>query len=437
MPLLTASDLNVSYGDVEVFSDVSLEVAEGARIGLVGPNGGGKTSLLRVLVGHAEPSGGHVYGSSSVKIAYVPQVTPASAGGTIRDEVMLVFREVVRLEDDIASAAMAAGDGWRTPLAASAERRYSSLLARYEALGGHDYMNRTERVADGVGLTPQTLAKDAETASGGERTRAALAAALLAEPDLLVLDEPTNYLDFRGLAWLEKLLDGWHGAFVVVSHDRFFLDATVRQVWDLSHGRLRSYRAGYAKYRALRTEQAARQAKEYERQQEAIAREQAFIDRYRAGQRAREAKGREKRLARLGRIEAPDRDARAIHVAAGAVSRGPRVVAAAQDLRVGFLVEGVETELVAVPDLRAAKRLVHRRDRQQRHRQDDAASHHPGPAATAVWGSQDRREGHRRVPPAGGRLPTGSGHRPRGDAVGQKHPHIRGAGLPRKIPLHG
>ena len=93
MPLLTASDLNVSYGDVEVFSDVSLEVAEGARIGLVGPNGGGKTSLLRVLVGHVEPSGGHVYGSSSVKIAYVPQVTPASAGGTIRDEVMLVFRE--------------------------------------------------------------------------------------------------------------------------------------------------------------------------------------------------------------------------------------------------------------------------------------------------------------------------------------------------------
>ena len=354
MPLLTASDLNVSYGDVEVFSDVSLEVAEGARIGLVGPNGGGKTSLLRVLVGHVEPSGGHVYGSSSVKIAYVPQVTPASAGGTIRDEVMLVFREVVRLEDDIASAAMAletAGDASRRV----AERRYSSLLARYEALGGHDYMNRAERVADGVGLTPQTLAKDAETASGGERTRAALAAALLAEPDLLVLDEPTNYLDFRGLAWLEKLLGGWHEAFVVVSHDRFFLDATVRQVWELSHGRLRSYRAGYAKYRALRAEHAARQAKEYERQQEAIAREQAFIDRYRAGQRAREAKGREKRLARLERIEAPDRDARAMHVAAGPVSRGPRVVVDAQDLRVGFLAEGVETELVAVPDLQLSR----------------------------------------------------------------------------------
>ncbi len=350
MPLLTASDLNVSYGDVEIFSDVSLEVAEGARIGLVGPNGGGKTSLLRVLVGHVEPSGGHVYGSSSVKIAYVPQVTPASAGGTIRDEVMLVFREVVRLEDDIASAAMAletAGDASRRV----AERRYSSLLARYEALGGHDYMNRAERVADGVGLTPQTLAKDAETASGGERTRAALAAALLAEPDLLVLDEPTNYLDFRGLAWFEKLLDGWHRAFVVVSHDRVFLDATVRQVWELSHGRLRSYRAGYAKYRALRTEHAARQAKEYERQQEAIAREQAFIDRYRAGQRAREAKGREKRLARLERIEAPDRDGRAIHVAARPVSRGPRVVVDAQDLRVGFIEDGTETELVAVPDL--------------------------------------------------------------------------------------
>ena len=201
MPLLTASDLNVSYGDVEIFSDVSLEVAEGARIGLVGPNGGGKTSLLSVLVGHSEPTLGEVHRSSSLRIAYVPQVTPASSGGTIRDEVMLAFREIVRLEDDIASAAMeleTAGDASRR----AAERRYSSLLARYEALGGHDYVNRAERVADGVGLTPQTLAKDAETASGGERTRAALAAALLAEPDLLVLDEPTNYLDFRGLAWL-------------------------------------------------------------------------------------------------------------------------------------------------------------------------------------------------------------------------------------------
>ena len=116
MPLLTASDLNVSYGDVEVFSDVSLEVAGGARIGLVGPNGGGKTSLLSVLVGHLEPSVGHVYRPSGLRISYVPQVTPASTGGTIRDEVMLAFREIVRLEDDIASAAMeleAAGDASR------------------------------------------------------------------------------------------------------------------------------------------------------------------------------------------------------------------------------------------------------------------------------------------------------------------------------------
>ena len=106
MPLLTASDLNVSYGDVEIFSEVSLEVAQGARIGLVGPNGGGKTSLLRVLVGHSEPTLGQVHRSSGLRISYVPQVTPASTGGTIRDEVMLAFRDVMRLEEEIASAAM-------------------------------------------------------------------------------------------------------------------------------------------------------------------------------------------------------------------------------------------------------------------------------------------------------------------------------------------
>ena len=353
MPLLTASDLRVLYGDVEVFSDVSLEVAEAARIGLVGPNGGGKTSLLRVLVGRMEPSAGDVHVSSNLRVAYVPQVTPPSTGGTIRDEIMLAFREIVRLEEDIASAAIVL-EGAEDASRRSAERRYSSLLARYEALGGHDYVNRAQRAANGVGLTEQTLAKDAGTASGGERTRAALAAALLEEPDLLVLDEPTNYLDFRGLAWLEKLLDGWPRAFIVVSHDRFFLDATVGQVWELSHGRLTSYRAGYNKYRALRAERAARHAREYERQQEAIAKEQAFIDRYRAGQRAREARGREKRLTRLERIDAPERDVRAMHVTAGPVSRGPRVVAAARDLRVGFQ-NGAGTELVAVPSLELSR----------------------------------------------------------------------------------
>ena len=351
MPLLTASELKVSYAEIDIFSGVSLEVAEGACIGVVGPNGGGKTSLIEVLVGDREPAAGRVHRSSGLRIGYVPQLTRPSIAGTVRDEVMLAFEDVVRLEDEMAAAAReleVAGDGSRR----TAETRYSSLVARYESLGGYDYVHKMERVADGVGLTKDTLGLDAATASGGERTRAALARGLLAEPDLLVLDEPTNYLDFKGLAWLETFLARSGKAFVAVSHDRYFLDATAKQIWEIDQGRLHSYPGGYTKYRALKAERLTRQSKEYDRQQESIAKELDFIDRYRAGQRSREAKGREKRLARLERIEAPDQRERAIRIGAGTVLRGPRVVVDARELRVGFGLDGGATELISLPELK-------------------------------------------------------------------------------------
>jgi ATP-binding cassette subfamily F protein 3 len=350
MPLLTASELKVSYGEVDIFSEVSLEVAEADRIGVVGPNGGGKTSLVMLLVGQQEPTAGQVHRSSGLRIGYVPQTSRPATDGTIRDEVMVAFKDIVQLEDDIATAARElerAGDESRR----NAERQYSTLLARYENLGGYDYVNYLERVTDGVGLDEQTLSNAAASASGGERTRAALARALLADPDLLVLDEPTNYLDFKGLDWLEKFLNSSRRAFVVVSHDRFFLDATAKRIWDLDNGRLHAYNGGYTQYRVQKAEQQIRQSKEYERQQEFIAKELDFIARYHAGQRAKEAKGREKRLARLERIDAPDASERAIRLASASVSRGPRVVVSASGLGVGFA-EGGGSELISLQDVK-------------------------------------------------------------------------------------
>ena len=346
MPLLTASKLAVSYGDVNLFSDISLEVADRARIGFVGPNGGGKTSLLRLLVGEQEPYGGQVHRARGTRMGYVPQATQAAPSGTIRDEVMVAFKELLELEQAIADAALEvtqSNDG--------AERRYGSLLARYEAVGGYDFQNRMERVAAGVGLTEQTLASSAATASGGERTRAALARALLTDPDLLVLDEPTNYLDFKGLVWLETFLQKTHHAFVVVSHDRYFLDTVAGQIWELDHGRLRTYPGNYTKYRALKAEQLAGQIREYDRQQEFIAKEQSYIARYRAGQRSKQARGRKTRLARLERVEAPPPREQGMRVATSTVSRTPQIVARAQDLRVGFTSNGSRTDLISVPKL--------------------------------------------------------------------------------------
>ena len=349
MPLLTASKLALLYADLEVFSDITVEVPERARIGLVGPNGGGKTSLVRVLVGELTPNSGAVHRSAGLRIGYVAQTPSRVPVGTLEDEVMTAFAELRALEDELADSALGiqqADEAGRR----RAERRYSSLLQRYEALGGYDYRNLMERVTTGVGLTPETLATPAQAASGGERTRAALATALLTTPDLLVLDEPTNYLDFDGLAWLEAFLESFNHAYLVVSHDRYFLDKVVDRVWELDRGRVRSFRGNFTRFQALRAEQAKRQHREFQRQQEYIQREEAFIRRYRAGQRAREARGRATRLARLERIEAPSRQ-QEVALNAAAAERTGRVVISTRGLRVGFADGASEVQLLSVPDL--------------------------------------------------------------------------------------
>ena len=350
MSLLTASDLKLSYGELDLFSSIDLGVADRDRIGIVGPNGGGKTSLLRVLVGDIEASGGTVTRARGLRIGYVPQMPQQDSYATLHDQLMSAFDQLRRLEDDLATSALKIQTAHAREKQ-QAERHYSTLLRQYEALEGHDYESRVKRVASGVGLSAEALATPAGKASGGERTRAALARALLIEPDLLVLDEPTNYLDFKGLSWLEAFLRGLRRAFIVVSHDRYFLDAVAGQIWELDQGRLYRYPGNYSAYRELRLERLARDLKEYERQQQFLAKEQSFIDRYRAGQRAREAKGREKRLARLPRIEKPQLSEPGMHVADRAVSRAPRVVVSAQDLRVGIQADGKQIELLSVAHL--------------------------------------------------------------------------------------
>ena len=350
MRLLTGSNLRALYGNLEVFSGVDVEVDSGARIGIVGPNGGGKTTLLRLLVGELEPNGGNVARAANLRLGYVPQLPAVPGGGTLEDEVLEAFREVRRIEAQLEDSALdiqRANPHERR----GAERRYSSLLHDFEALGGYDYQNRMERVVAGVGLPEEALRTPSSAASGGQRTRAALARALLADPDLLVLDEPTNYLDFRGLAWLEGFLERFGHSFVVVSHDRYFLDRTVGRIWEMEHGRLQSYPANFAGYRALKAERVERQRKEYERQQEFIAKEEYFIQRYKAGQRAREAKGRERRLARLERVRPPE-SSRTVSVSTDPASRTGQVVLSTESLEVGFAGEGRAVRLLGVPDLK-------------------------------------------------------------------------------------
>ena len=332
-----------------MFAGVDADVNEQSRIGLVGSNGSGKTSLLRVLVGELDPDEGTVSTNSGLRLAYVPQLAEHDAPGTLRDGVESAFARLFKLEADLADTALDIQQrqgGARS----AAEDRYSKLLEEYESLGGYDYQSQVERVAQGVGLTQETLDTQASVASGGERTRAALARALLTDPDLLILDEPTNYLDFDGLNWLEGFLSEFRYAVLAVSHDRYFLDRICTEVWELEHGRLQRFPGNYSAYRGLKHAQVLRQQQEFERQQEYIAKEEYFIQRYKAGQRSREARGRETRLGRLDRIEAPQSE-KTINIGSSSASRTGHITVSLRGVSVGFSNNGAETRLLSVPDI--------------------------------------------------------------------------------------
>ena len=353
MTVIGASHLSLHYAEIEIFSDVTLQVNERARIGIVGPNGSGKTSLIRVLLGEQDYDKGEIFFPEHVRIGYVPQTAMDSGKGTIKDQIMSGFSELIKLEMELTKSALQIEQTEGSERKRS-EQRYSTLLDKYESMGGYDYQNRMERVVLGVGLSEEVLNTPLEDASGGERTRAALASALLGEPDLLILDEPTNYLDFKGLEWLEDFLSHFSSAFIVVSHDRYFLDRVVKEIWEIDDCKLKSYPGNFSKYRLLKEEEIIRQEKEYQKQRDHIRREEYFIARYHAGQRSKEARGRARKLSRIERLEAPTYDEK-VHISSVSASRTGQTVIKTIDLSVGYVHEGQIVNLFNVPDYEIQK----------------------------------------------------------------------------------
>ena len=353
MTVIGASHLSLHYAEIEIFSDVTLQVNERARIGIVGPNGSGKTSLIRVLLGEQDYDKGEIFFPEHVRIGYVPQTAMDSGEGTIKDQIMSGFSELIKLEMELTKSALEI-EQTEGSVRKRSEQRYSTLLDKYESMGGYDYQNRMERVVLGVGLSEEVLNTPLEDASGGERTRAALASALLGEPDLLILDEPTNYLDFKGLEWLEDFLSHFSSAFIVVSHDRYFLDRVVKEIWEIDDCKLKSYPGNFSKYRLLKEEEIIRQEKEYQKQRDHIRREEYFIARYHAGQRSKEARGRARKLSRIERLEAPTYDEK-VHISSASASRTGQTVIKTMDLSVGYVHEGQIVNLFNVPDYEIQK----------------------------------------------------------------------------------
>ncbi|MDY7039647.1 MAG: ABC-F family ATP-binding cassette domain-containing protein [Chloroflexota bacterium] len=332
MSILSVSGLAKSYGAQDVFWDVSAQIAHGDKIGLVGPNGEGKTTLLRIMAGLEEPTAGTVHRARKLRVGYLPQIVELDSERTVYDEMLTAFADLQAQQAELRRLEQAMANPVRRE---EAMRRYDDLLTRFEMAGGYTYEAQIRQVLAGLGFSAEEWNLPLGQLSGGQKTRALLARLLLQAPDLLLLDEPTNHLDLAALEWLEDYLNQWPDSLLVVAHDRRFLDKVVGRIWDLGFGRLEGYAGNYSHYAALRAERLARRRVEYEAQQAHIAKTEAFIRRYKAGQRSKEARGRQKRLDRLERVERP-REAQAMRLRLDTKLRSGDLVLTTEGLAVGY-----------------------------------------------------------------------------------------------------
>ena len=304
MSIVVAERIAKSFDPYDIFEDVSCSIARGDRIALVGRNGTGKTTLLRILAGLEPPSRGQVHRAKGLRIGYLPQGATLDSEQTLWQEMMTVFETLQTMEARLHELEAEMVDPARTEAVLAI---YGPLRDQFESLGGYIYQDRTRHVLMGLGFRPEEHDIPLRHLSGGQKTRALLARLLLESPDLLLLDEPTNHLDLQAIEWLEDYFNSWEGTVLLVAHDRYFLDRVVHKVWELAFGHLEIYSGNYSHYVQQREERHARQWKEYQAQQELIAKEEFYIQRSMAGQRSRQAKGRLKRLERFKQDKMLDR----------------------------------------------------------------------------------------------------------------------------------
>ncbi len=356
MSVLSVFKLTKSYNIYPVFKDISFQINAGEKVALVGVNGAGKSTLLRIIAGEesADTGVGEIVMSRGLKVAYLPQEASFSGEGnkTLYEEMLSVFDavqamqiELSALEAKMADTSAANATQWESLM-----ERYAELTHTFEMADGYDYEVRIGQVLSGLNFDREEWSRPIGQFSGGQKTRAALARTLLMRPDLLMLDEPTNHLDLKTLEWLEDFLRDYEGTLIVISHDRFFLDRVVSRVLDLSFGKVEDYPGNYSKYLLLRGERIERAMQEYEAQQEHINKTEDFIRRYKAGQRYRQARGRQKQLDRLQRLSRP-KEKDKLHLSLQTDLRSGRLVLATEDVAVGYrLPEGPQI-LFKAPNL--------------------------------------------------------------------------------------
>lgn len=348
MSLITATNLAKAFGNEDIFEGITISIPKRARIAIVGANGIGKTTLLRILVGLDEPTGGVIHRAKGLRIGYLPQEATLQEGGSLWDQCLAAFSELITLADELRQLEkeMAQPETRQAAL-----ERYGSKQTHFEHQGGYTYETNIRQVLTGLGFSETDYHRPIHQLSGGQRTRGFLARLLLENPDLLLLDEPTNHLDIAAVEWLEAWLRDWSGAVVIVSHDRYFLDQVAKNIWEMTPV-IENYHGNYSAYLLQREERYTRRLAEFEAQEEFIAKEEDYIARNIAGQNTNQAKGRQRRLSRLleeTRLVRPKHAQRKMAMNLRAGLRSGDLVLRTYDLQIGYHDEG--RPLFSCPDL--------------------------------------------------------------------------------------
>ena len=300
--LFRLSEVHKSYGTQDVLRGVSLQINPGEHVGLVGRNGSGKTTIFRLINNEEPPDRGEVIRARGMRLGLLAQHIHFEAGSTVHESALAAFGHLQQIEHEMHVLEHRMGEA--VDDLDQILERYGDLQHQFEREGGFEYAAKAESILQGLGFDKTTWSLETEKLSGGQQNRLGLVRLLLAEPDVLLLDEPTNHLDVDAVEWLEEFLQASGTGFVIISHDRYFLDRSCRRIIELENGRASSYTGNYSDYLVEREERREAQQRAYDNQQQLIAKTEEFIRRNLAGQKTKQAKSRRTLLAKLERIDA-------------------------------------------------------------------------------------------------------------------------------------
>ncbi len=312
MIILSCKNIKKSFGIDEILKDVNFSINEGDKVGLIGSNGEGKSTLFKILTKELDFDSGELFIDKNKSLGYLSQNLSLDNSNSIYSEMLLVFADLISLEEKLRTLEVKMGE----PYDPSKEAYHNKLIKDYttsqelfEHRGGYTYKGEISRVLKGLGFKESDYDKEISLLSGGQKTRVALCKLLLSKPEILLLDEPTNHLDLAAIEWLEEYLKAYKGTILVISHDRFFLDAVTNATFELISGKVNTYNASYTKFLELREKDIEVRLKAYNLQQAEIKRQEKIIEKFRSFNREksiRAAESREKALERMELVEAPE-----------------------------------------------------------------------------------------------------------------------------------